>query len=116
MKSITTFIGVLLVLTALAALCYGGYLGLVYLWQVYAGLDVVVRVVLLSAMAVMLLSALVVAGAIKSAGLAASRRPLAAARLRLYRSLVESCRPLFAPGERPQRQACAEALAGLAAA
>ncbi len=115
MKSLFTLIGVFIVLAAMGALFYGGYLGLIYLWEVYAGLDEVIRIVLLSAMAAFLLSAFVIAAAIKSAGQAAHKSQLSEPKLRLYEALVESCRPVFAPADRPAQRAYAGALASLAA-
>ena len=113
MKSLFTFIGVLIVLAAIGALCYGGYLGLVYLWQVYAGLEELVRIVLLSAMAVVLLSAFIIAGAIKASGQAARKSLLNDARLRLYKSLVEAYKPYFADSEQTSQQTMTEVCASL---
>ncbi|MDH3469535.1 MAG: hypothetical protein OES26_27230 [Gammaproteobacteria bacterium] len=95
MKSFFTLIVALAVIAAIGALLYGGYLGLIYLWQVYAGLDEVIRIVLLSAMAAVLLSAFVIAGAIKSAGQAAVRNQMGEAKLGLYKSLVEAYATYF---------------------
>jgi hypothetical protein len=113
MKSLFTFIGVLIVLAAIGALCYGGYLGLVYLWQVYAGLEELVRIVLLSAMAVVLLSAFIIAGAIKASGQTARKSQLNDAKLRLYQSLVEAYKPYFADSEQTSQQTMAGVCASL---
>jgi hypothetical protein len=113
MKPLFTFIGVLIVLVTIGALCYGGYLGLVYLWQVYAGLEELVRIVLLSAMAVVLLSAFIIAGAIKASGQTARKSQLNDAKLRLYQSLVEAYKPYFADSEQTSQQTMAGICASL---
>lgn len=114
MKSIITLLVVITVIAAIGAIFYGGYLGLVYLWQVYIGLDEVIRIVLLSAMGIVLLSALVIAGAIKSAGHASSNDRLFESKLRLYQAVVESCAPLLKAPDHSLSQACADAESGLA--
>lgn len=110
MKSLFTLAGVLLGIAAIVAVFYGGYLAIVYLWQVYSELDAVVRIVLLSTMAAVLIGALLIAGAIKASGLAANRGQLMEAKLRLYKSLVEICEPYFASIDQSQKQTYAEML------
>ena len=91
MKSLGSFIAVFIVLAAIGGLFYGAYLGAVYLWQVYAGLESVLRVVLLSSMATAFIVAIIISGAIKSTTRRAGREGLAEAKLALYLRLVESC-------------------------
>lgn len=104
MKSFVTLIGILIVLAAIGGLFYGCYLGAVYLWQVYAELELVTRIVLLSSMAVVLVGSLVIAGAIKNAGFSAYKSRLIAEKLRLYKSLVDIYKPYFASPNQDLRQ------------
>ena len=104
MKSLTTFIGVLIVLSAIGALFYGGYLAIGYVWQLFFELDATPRLILLSSFAVFLLGCFIVAGALKSDVRAARKRNLQEAKLQLYKSLIESYRPCFEEGVEPDYQ------------
>ena len=113
MKSLFTLIGILIVIAAVGALFYGGYLGAVYLLHVFAELETVIRIVLLSVGAVMLISALIVAGAIKTASFAANTGQLVDAKLRLYKSLVEIYKPYFVSPDQPPHQVYSDVLTNL---
>jgi hypothetical protein len=112
MKSFFTLIGVVFTLTAIGAFCYGGYLAIVYLWQVYAGMDTSVRIILLSAMATVLIGALIIAGAIKTSGIS-SDKTLLDAKLRLYMSLVAAYKALFTSRDQPSQQIYSDVLTSL---
>jgi hypothetical protein len=99
MKSLYTLTGILIVITAIGALFYGGYLGLIFLWQVFAELEFVVRTVLLSAMSVIVIGALIVASAIKTAGASEGKQQLAIRKLDLYKSLIDIYKPVFESAE-----------------
>lgn len=88
MKSIMTLFGVLIVLATIAAVFYGGYLTIGYIWQLYAGLEATLRLILLSIFAVFLLGCLIVSGAIKSSAQIKFKGQLAESKIDLYKSLV----------------------------
>ena len=88
MKTITTLLVVIIVTGIIFSIIYGGYLGVSYLWSEYLLLDFAIRTVLLSSMAVILLGAIMIAGAIKSAAQLANRRQLMEAQLEIYKPLV----------------------------
>jgi len=113
MKFIFTMLVVTLVLTAIGGIFYGGYLGLVYLWQIYAGLGEVIRIILLSAMATVMLAAFVIAGAIKTARSMAQMMQLKEPKLRLYQSLIEVYIPVFKASTQPSHQALRDSLDAL---
>lgn len=87
MKSIVTIIGVLIVLASIGALLYGGYHGINYLWAVYARLDDVIRIVLLSGIAVIVLASVIIASAFKKSAESAARNSLLVTKLALYKQL-----------------------------
>ena len=89
MKSLMTFIGVLIVLAAIAAVFYGGYLAIGYVWQLYAGLDATLRLTLLSSFAVFLVGCFVLAGAIKLSAQVKNKGHLAEVKINLYKTLVD---------------------------
>ena len=89
MKSLTTFIVVFIVFAAIAAVFYGGYQAIGYVWQLYAELDATLRLILLSSFAVFLLGSFVLAGAIKLSAQVKNRGQLADVKINLYRTLVE---------------------------
>lgn len=82
--------GVLLALGALGAALYGCYLAAGYLWTFYADMDAVVRLVLLSSMAALLLASMIVAASIKKAAQLNCNSRLMKAKLNLYKSVVEA--------------------------
>jgi hypothetical protein len=112
MKSFFTLTGVVFALTAIGALFYGGYLAIVYLWQIYAEIDTSVRIILLSAMATVLVSALIIAGAIKTSGIP-SDKTLLDAKLRLYRTLVETYKTFLTSVDQPSQQLYSDVLTSL---
>ncbi len=89
MKSITTFIVVTLVLSVIAALFYGGYLAIVYIWHLFDGLDTTLRLVLLSSFAVFLLGCFLISGGIKSAAQTRLKAQLSDTKIDLYKAMVE---------------------------
>ena len=88
MKSMMTFIGVIIVLAAIAAMFYSGYLAVGYVWQLYAELDSTLRLILLSSFAVFLVGCFMLAGATKSAAQAKLKGQLAEAKIDLYKSMA----------------------------
>ena len=89
MKSMTTFIVVLIVFSAIAAVFYGGYLAIGYTWHLYAELDATLRLILLSSFAVFLLGCFVLAGAIKLSAQVKNRGHLSEAKINLYKTMVD---------------------------
>lgn len=112
MKLLFTLLGAFIAVTAIGVLFYGGYLAIVYLWQVYAGIDMSVRIILLSAMATVLLSALIIAGSIKTSGMPLNRT-LLDAKLRLYMSLVETYKSFLTSRDQPSQQLHSDVLTSL---
>ena len=112
MKSFFTLTGVVFAFAVIGALFYGGYLAIVYLWQVYADMDTSVRIILLSAMATALVSALIIAGAIKTSGIP-SDKTLLDAKLRLYMSLVETYKTFLTSRDQPSQQLYSDVLTSL---
>ncbi|MCP4494534.1 MAG: hypothetical protein GY820_45630 [Gammaproteobacteria bacterium] len=104
MKSLLTLTGILLVLAAIGAFFYAGYIGAIYLWQVYAELDAVIRIVLLSIMSVGLITALILAAAIKTTSTASTKGQLFEAKRQLYKTLVEGLKPFFATPDQLSQQ------------
>lgn len=90
MKPILTIFGVFLFIAALVASLYGCYLAAGYLWNLYAELDAVIRLVLLSSLAVLLLASLIIAGSIKKAAQIKNKSQLIEAKLKLYPLVVQS--------------------------
>lgn len=88
MKSIMTFIVVVIVLAAIAFVFYGGYLALVYIWHLFDGLDDTLRLTLLSSFVVFLLGCLIIASALKSAAQTQLNAQLSGAKIGLYKSMV----------------------------
>ncbi len=88
MKTSIVFAIVMLVLAVIGAIFYGGYYAVGYLWGLYASLDVVIRIVLLSSVAALLIGSLIIAGAVKASTRAAKKARLMEAKLNLYKSLV----------------------------
>lgn len=89
MKSIMTFIVITIVLSAIAAMFYGGYLALVYIWHLFDGLDSILRLVLLSSFTVFLLGCFIISGALKSAAQTKLKAQLSEAKIELYKTMVE---------------------------
>ena len=112
MKSIFTLTGALVAIAAVGTVFYAGYLAIVYLWHVYAELDTVVRIILLSIMVTLMIAALIISGAIKTVGLTASKG-LSGAKLQLYKSMVEAYKPYFSYLGQPSQQCCSEVLTRL---
>jgi hypothetical protein len=113
MKSLITFIGVVIVFAAIAAVFYGGYLVAEYLWSLYVELDAVIRLVLLSSMAAILLGCLVIAGAIKTSVQFNNKGHLTEAKIRLYKTLVEIYKPYIISPDQTLRQMNSDALISL---
>jgi len=88
MKTSLVLVIVILVLAVFGGIFYGGYYAVGYLWDLYASLDAVIRIVLLSSMAVLLIGSLIIASAVKASALAASKDSLREAKLNLYKSLL----------------------------
>jgi hypothetical protein len=89
MKSLMTFIVVVIVLSAIASVFYGGYLALVYIWQLFDSMDSTLRLILLSSFTVFLLGCLIIAGALKSAAQSKLKAQLSEAKIALYKTIVE---------------------------
>jgi len=90
MKTSLALVVFTLVLAVFGGIFYGGYYAIGYLWDVYASLDAVIRIVLLSSMAALLVGSLIIAGAIKASSQAARKDRLMEAKLNLYMSLLGS--------------------------
>jgi len=88
MKTSLILVIVMLVLAVFGGIFYGGYYAIGYLWDVYASLDSVIRIVLLSSMAAVLVGSLIIAGAVKSSTQVARKDRLIEAKLNLYMSLL----------------------------
>jgi len=88
MKSITTFLAVVFVLAVMASVFYGGYLAIVYIWQLFSGIDATLRLILLSSFAVFLLGCFIIAGALKSASQTKLKAQLTEAKIGLYKTLL----------------------------
>ena len=88
MKTSLALVVFMLVLAVLGAIFYGGYYAIAYLWDLYASMDAVIRIVLLSSMAALLAGSLIVAGAVKASSQAAGKDRLLEAKLNLYMSLI----------------------------
>ncbi|MEF8734336.1 MAG: hypothetical protein V5B40_21220 [Candidatus Accumulibacter meliphilus] len=113
MKTIMTLSGALLVVAVIAAIFYGGYAALQQLWLLVMALDDTLRLVLLSSLAVVLLGALIISGAIKSAARGGERARLFDARLELYRGLLEHYENLLSAASASERAQQASALESL---
>ncbi|HRF06661.1 MAG: hypothetical protein AW09_000667 [Candidatus Accumulibacter phosphatis] len=113
MKTIMTFSGVLLVLAAIAAIFYGGYVAIEQVWQLFMALDATLRLVALSSLVVVLLGALIIGGAIRSVAQGAERARLFDARLALYRGLLEHYENLLSAASASERAQQASALESL---
>jgi flagellar motor component MotA len=90
MKSLLTITGVLVFLAALAAGLYGCYLALGSLWNLYMELDAVIRLVLLSSIATLLIAATIIGGSIKKAVSVNNKGQLVKAKLELYKPVIQS--------------------------
>lgn len=88
MKLLFTIFTMSVVLIIAGSIFYGAYLGVFFLWDIYTGLDTVIRIVLLSSMAALLTGSIIVAGAIKAAAQDANKGHLMSAKLEAYISLV----------------------------
>lgn len=88
MKTSLALVVFTLVLAVFGGIFYGGYYAIDYLWDLYASLDSVTRIVLLSSMAAVLVGSLIIAGAIKASTQAVSKNRLIEAKLNLYMSLL----------------------------
>ena len=89
MKTSLTLIVIALVIAVFGGIFYGGYHAFGFLWDLYASLDAVIRIVLLSSMAALLMGSLIIAGAVKASAQAARKEGLLEAKLNLYKSLLE---------------------------
>lgn len=89
MKSLMTFIGVMIAFAAIVAVFFGGYLAISYVWQVYADLDATLRLILLSSFAVFLVGCFVLAGAIKLSAQLKNKGHLAEAKIALYKTMLD---------------------------
>lgn len=99
MKSIMTFFGVLIILAAIAAVFYGGYQIVGYIWQLYAGLEATLRLILLSTFVVFLFGCFIVSGAIKSSAQIKLKGQLAELKIDLYKSLIGLYEQYFSGAE-----------------
>ena len=88
MKTSLILIIVILVLAVFGGIFYGGYHAVDYLWGLYASLDAVIRIVLLSSMAALLAGSLIIARAVRASAQAVSKDRMMEAKLDLYRSLL----------------------------
>ena len=113
MKTIFTMFGVLLALSVLGAGLYGGYLAAGYLWDFYADLDAVIRLVLLSSMTALLLASMIVAGSIRKAAQLNSNSRLMKSKLNLYKSVVEAYQQYPSMLHAPTQQTRTESIARL---
>ncbi len=89
MKSMTTFIGILMVFAAIAAVFYSGFLAIGYVWHLYVELDATLRLILLSSFAVFLVGCFVLAAAIKSSTQLKNKGRMVGAKINLYKTLVD---------------------------
>ncbi len=89
MKSLMTFIVVVIVLAVIASVFYGGYLALVYTWHLFDGLDATLRLTLLSSFVIFLLGCLIIASALKSAAQTRLKAQLSDTKIDLYKTMVE---------------------------
>ena len=110
MKSIFTIV---LVLTVIGAIFYGGYYAIDSLWLLYSELESVVRIVLLSSMAVVLVGSFIVAGAIKTMAFANNKGRLMEAKLNLYKSLVALYEQYVSNEKQPSQKEKTEILTSL---
>ena len=89
MKTISGLFVVLLSLALLAAILYGGYYVVQTVWVYLAMLELETRILLLSGIAGVLLSSLIVAAAIKSSAKTAAVSAVTTEKLALYKKLIE---------------------------
>ena len=113
MKSILTLIAVIVVLGIISALFYGAFNVIGYLWSIYSELELVVRIVLLSSMAVVLVGSFIVAGAIKTMALTNNKGRLMEAKLNLYKSLVGLYEQYISNEKQPSQKEKSEILISL---
>ena len=105
MKSLVNALAVVIVMAILAACAYGLYWGGGYLWERIGELEATTRVVLLTAVAALLLAALIVAAGLRSAARGIGQGRLLEHRLDLYRELFDRhrCALTVAEGHRGER-------------
>ena len=89
MKTLTGFLIVILILALVAALFYGGYYAVQALWMYFSKLDFIVRIILLSGIASVLLASLIIAAAIRSSAKITAGGSVVKEKIELYKKLIE---------------------------
>ena len=93
MKTLSSFITLLIVIAIIGGIIYYSYDGIVYLTNLYATLEATTRIILLSTLATLIACAVIIASAIKNANSGTRSKPILESKLRLYSSLVEIYKP-----------------------
>lgn len=113
MKSLSAYFFLILLAGVVSAVFYGGYLAIIFLWNIYSELDLVIRIVLLSSMTAVLIASIIISAAVKSAAQTINQGHLIEAKLELYKLLIKLYQQCITIPKQPAQQDKTEILSSL---